>query len=285
MTGVEPSRVHVVGKQYGRRVRVTVGQDGRPGTSWTQLRVGFNIKRSDKKKPDSSTIIIYGLNEHSIALIKSDGAKVWLQAGYSADSQPPLIFAGDIDEVEDKTDGVKSALEITASDGGKAYREAFTSITWGGPLTSLALITRLADEMGLTLSSIPPDLPTLQYTDFGHIGPTRDALSRILGDVGASWSIQGGQLLVTKVGQAQPNRAFLLSSNTGLVGSVEKVKKKKGNSDGVKFRALLNSELLPKRLVVLDSRKASGTYRIRTVTLNGDTRSGEFYADIEAKQA
>lgn len=267
--------MRTLNRQFKRACRVTVGLPGQEGRSWDGLRVTFSIKKTTRSRPNKATLTLTNLSAASRALLEREGTVVLLEAGYAGDA--PQLFAGDVDTVEHEHDGTEWTSKIEARDGGFAWRSEADEV-WDGPLDSSALLRRIADKMGLKDARIAPDLPTADYPGGFCVGAElREGLDAITGELGASWSILDGELVVTPRGAPIRQEIFLLSRRTGLVGTPEKTKKGKG----IKARALLNGRLQPGDLVQLEGEHLAGVYLIRTVEHSGESTGGDWYSDLE----
>jgi len=214
-------------RQFGRRVAVIVGKPGTPGFRFEGLRTQFSITKTDSKKPSKAKVQIYNLSPTSRSLLETDGAVVFVLAGYG---DPDLVFRGDIDDVKVEPDGRDIIATIEAADGRLVYQSGSLFQSYTPPLDSIALLRRLAAAMPIEIGNIPSNLPSIDYPQgYSVAGPVRDAIDEVVTDMGAIWSIQDGELIVTLVGQGTPDQAFKVNAQTGLVGSPEKTKR------GIKF--------------------------------------------------
>jgi hypothetical protein len=97
--------------------------------------------------------------------------------------------------------------------------------------------------------------------------------------------MEDGVLRAVPRGAATRERAFVLSPQTGLIGSPQPKKAGKGEkgSSTVEITCLLNGELRVRRAVQLRGTKAlSGWYLIRSVSHKGDNEDGdEYYTSLE----
>ena len=262
-------------RQYGRKVRVSVGQQGQPGRSWTDLRFTFSVTKTDSKKPDKAKVQIYNLGEDSRGFIQQENTLLFLFAGY--EDIPELIFRGNIDEASVKKDGRDIVMEIEAGDGRVKFQQSFLVDTYDPPLNSETLIRRIAQSMGMQLAHFPDSLPRIDYVSgFSAAGPSRDVLDNVTESIGASWTIQEEELVITAKGESTPETAFVISPRSGLVGRPEKMKK------GVKVQMLLNGKVKPRRLINLESEEFNGFFLCKKVEHKGDSGFGsEFYTEVE----
>ena len=262
-------------RQFGRVVRVLVGQPGQPGRQWSGLYVNATVTKTDSKKPDKATIQIYNLNEDSSGFVQNDGNAVYLFAGYG---EPELIFQGDVDEAVRARDGQDWVTEIEAADGRRAYAESSLFQTFDPPLNSTTLITRIANAMGLQIGNVPSGLEVIDYAQgFTVAGPARDALDEVTESLGVKWSLQDGEIIITRPGEGLDQLAYLVTPSSGLIGTPEKTKK------GIKFSMLLNGKVKPRRPVAIKSRDFDGFFIPKTVTHVLDSGFGkDFYTQVEA---
>src|SRR5574338_628666 len=110
-------------------------------------------------------------------------------------------------------------------------------------------------------------------------GRAPEAFTQFTRAHGLEWSVQDGALQVLRHGDSVAPRATLLSSDSGLVGSPSV-----DHKGVLTLRALIQPELLPGRLIAVESIAAKGTYRIEDVTFSGETHGTSWYADIHARK-
>lgn len=261
-------------RQYLRTVEVVAGVPGQPGRRWTDLKMNGSVEKTDSKKPNVGTVQVYNLTQDSVGFLRQPGAVLKVAVGYGGETS--VIFTGDVDEVTFKRDGANTVTEVKARDGQLAFQGASLSQTFDGPVTNTTLIRRLADAIGLPLLEIPALEERVYQYGYTAVGPVRNALDEVCASSDARWSIQDGQLVITRNGQPTSEAAALLARETGLVGQPEATK------HGVKFTALLNPLVTPRRFVKLESRDFTGFYLVKKVTHRFDTDEQEFYSEAEA---
>jgi len=255
---------------FGRKLVLRIGDK-----EWRGLRVAFSVRRSLRKRPNlARSIRVYGLNLETIGAIAVKGALVQLTAGYESTAE--VIFTGQLSRFQVVDEGADHPIEITARDGGAAWRKS-VSRAFGGATTIRAIVEEMAKEMGLTVS------PTVAASITGSTrgstvmrGYARDTLDITLRSAGYEWSIQDGALQVIKNGSALRKTAVVLSSETGMIGSPRAAEK--GN--GWIVESLMQPKLKPGRTVILRSKRTTGTYRITAVEHAGDTHSENQWKSI-----
>lgn len=259
---------------FGRTLDVRIGPGGGIGRSWTELRCEFNVSRSLRKDPNTASISLYNVDPVSRGLITT-GAVVQLFAGYGP--IPTLLFEGTIAKrgVVAESKGAERVVTIEAGDG----ELAFTSIRHDrnyGSTTNQIILASILETMGLGLAPGEPLVPLVYPLGISFVGPAQDALDRICGDVGQSYSIQDGNVQILAAGSTRKEVAVRLTSDTGLIGSPSQ------SDDGVNLKSLLNGSVKPGTLVSVASFAVTGFYRADKVTHRGDTHGGEWTTEIEA---
>lgn len=277
---------------YGRTVQVTVGVRGQPGTLVEKLRTTFKIEKNLEKTPNNSIIEIYNLSAHTRALFEAKNMAVRVTAGYG--DQAKDIFIGDIATVVTKRTGADIITSIEAGDGLLAYQNQEADLSFAPGAKVGSVLDQLIGSFGLIKGEVQGlDLSSTYLNGVSFSGKVHNHLDTLVGKTqGLGWSIQDGQIqiLPKKAGTTVP--AVLLSPSTGLVGSPFKrvvlnqdIAKKTDGRDaenGVQVKSLLNPDLNPGRLIVVQAQFVSGTFKILKVVHEGDTHGKTYYSDVEA---
>jgi hypothetical protein len=263
---------------WEREARLEVGDAGSTGKSWSGLRLAFKVEKDDNPAPDEGTISIWNLSQESReGIVKGQLARLF--AGYR-DTPQPCIIQGDIRKVSHKKDGLDVVTELTVADGGIVYQTARLSRTWRGPVGARTILADVAASMGLGIAALPVDLPDIQFLrGFSALGPARETLDTIAKTTGARWTIQDGEIVFTRNRKATTETAFILSPDSGLVGSPERME------DGtVTATCLLNGLIRPRRKVEIQSAETNGFFIVKKVTHDGDTFGQNYYTTIEGME-
>lgn len=272
----------IANQLFDREWSLTVGD-----RQFVGLRVVFEIDKKLNRYPDPAEITIYNLAKQTRDSFDR-GDQVRLVAGYKGGAD--LIFAGQVVQVLVKRDGPDLPVTLTCRDGDAAWRATTTGAFSANVPLHLAL-TRLAGSMGLT---VPPS--TLQAVAglttrnaFAHATFAHRTLHDLLEPQGLLWSIVDGALQVVGADAATSEEAFVLSPQTGLIGSPTREggvphtsAKGKTTTKAVKVRAmsLLQPALRPGRRVVLDTEQFAGVFRVDEVLHKGDSHGQDWYSDL-----
>ena len=265
------------GELYGRRCELQIGN-----RRWSDLRVVFEIERSLLKSPNKAMIAIYNLAASTIGDINQPGAEVSLVAGYRDTAE--TIFSGQLQRIESQREGPSLACRVLARDGITAWNRGISASLTGGDLFLSGAVQRIATAIGLTV-------PASTATALGSVRLRRSValhgyghreLDTLLRSNGFEWSIQSGSLQVLAVGAPLAERPVILSAQTGLVDSP--VQTEKGS--GWVAQSLLQPKIMPGRSVLLQSERATGTYRVVRVVHRGDTHGANvWHSELELRGA
>lgn len=278
---------------FGRIVQLSVGKRGAPSPLLISgLRITFNIEKSLETAPNKSLVEVYNLSPKSRSVFTQQNAAINLVAGYQQNSRS--IFTGDIVTVTPSKRGPDILTSIEAFDGYAEYQNKEADLSFG-PGTSVGTVfTQLASSFGLQTGEVQGlNTDAVYQNGVTFSGRVKDHMDTLVGQQqGLDWSIQDGALQVLPVATASTRPAVLLTPATGLIGSPftrtvlqpEIAKKENGLliENGVQLRSLLNPNLLPGRLVVVQAEFVNGTFKIMRVKHSGDTHGQTFYSDVEA---
>jgi len=267
-------------KLFGRKWRVTVGS-----LQTEDLDVKFKVKRSLQRSPGACELEVWNLtSSHRSEIADATRPMVRVEAGYQEGMS--MLFQGNERKTQHVRDGADWITKITAGDGEHAVRTARASRSFGPNAQLRDVVSYLADAMGVGTGNTNEAIASASLDQLSTVFPHGTAihgqaateLHRILLSAGLEWSIQEGVLQILAQGQALNRQAVLLKPETGLVGvpAVEK-------ANVVKAKALLIPDLVPGRLVRLESQTATGTYRIQKAEYSGDTFGEDWHVELELK--
>jgi hypothetical protein len=279
---------------FGRRVKVTIGPPGQEGKVWTGLRVRFHVHKTADAQPNKLELRIYNLSSDARHFIEN-GAKakgsasyaVIIQAGYAAEVSAgslPVIFTGRLELGDSGTRGKHNhhhqgadwVTECKATDGGHITRNIVISKSFGPGTAEATIINDVAKAMGVTVGKIK-GLPKRNANHGRALSGTAAAeLDRLCRTHGLRWSIQDGVLHILPPGSAINPTAFIISPDTGMIGSPQRTER------GLKVVTLIQGAITPGRLIDVRSADVKGIYIAEDVVQEGDTHEKPWYTTIEA---
>ncbi len=253
-----------------------------------ELRIEFQIEKTRNSTPNKANIKITNLSETTRNKMREKDALVRLFAGYEGDLGAALLFVGNSERIIHSWDTPDIVTEIEAKDGQRALRETRSSFSFGNNTPANAIVSRLAKDIGFPLRQDFDIKGT--YNGFSFNGLAKDGLDQITRRFGYDWSIINNEILIIPKNGASTRTAVLLSPQTGLVNTPERMIDQEGEFDQAlqkplewKINSLLNPRLDPGTLVELDSKQAKGLFQIQKVRHYGDTRGADWYSEIEVK--
>ena len=133
----------------------------------------------------------------------------------------------------------------------------------------------------------------LQYATipdgFAFVGKAATALTKVTGCNGHAWTIQNGVLQITYPGRPIAAQGYEISADTGLVDVPKRITISSSTSStetlsGYEITFLLNGAIGVNDIVVLESKNASGYFRVYKMTIDGDNMSGDWICTAQILQ-
>lgn len=255
--------------QFGRNCRLEVGND-KEGIAIMNLRVTFDIRKSNDKHPNKSTIGIYNLNEsHRHKLAEKDWNYCKLYVGYGLkDVSLKLIYEGDITRVNDQRSGMDILTVLECGDGRKAYNNGYVNKTLAKGYTWEDVIDECLSNMpGVQEGYIAIDQSKAFPRARTLVGQSHQILDTVAKATNSDWSIQDGLLTFIPQGVATDVDIPLLSAKSGMIDEP------KATDKGLQLTCNLNPLFSIGALVAVESifTQYNGQYKIDTIRIAGDT--------------
>ena len=283
-------------RQYLRKAGLLVAGGG-SALDLSEMHFRFSVHTADVESPNNAIIRIHNLSDDTARRVRGEYSSVVLQAGYEGAFGE--IFQGSIKQVRfGKLNGVDKFLDIFAADGDIGYNFGFVNKTLAAGATSADVIDAAAKAMNVKTADLAKNHYTLPRGKVLY-GMARDMVREVAATLGATWSIQNGELQLIPLRGYLPGEAVVLNKATGMIGIPEQTEQ------GISVRALLNPRLRigglfrlnnneitqtqVNSIVAFNDHKAlvqrapmsgDGTYRLLMVEHVGDTRGQEWYSDL-----
>jgi len=210
--------------KFGRTYTLTVqGADGEFHTFQNPLTIDFSILRNTLASASTANIKIMNLGAVTRNLIYKDRfdtleyRKVELHAGYGR--QQSMIFSGNIKEAKSYREegATETVTEIDAYDGGFAMVNNYASRSYAAGTPRAQVINGLVSDMGPTLAPGAVSVLAGTYPRGKSImGPT---WQQLVTESGQRAFIDNGRIYVLDDDEAIVGDAFLITAETGLLGS------------------------------------------------------------------
>lgn len=275
---------------FDRIAELTVGPKGKAGKKITDLRISFKVKKTMESSPNVATIEIYNLSEETRALVEKSGSYCIFKAGYGDTLRD--MFSGDVAKVTTKKSGPDFITSLECGDGEQAFQTSFLDMSLAPGSGVMQVVDAAVGALGLAKGSILGVSDDKYAQGISLSGAARDHLDMVTAKQGLEWSIQDGKVQIIPIGKGLPRPAVHISPDTGLVGSPFKTKilnsamasmaGTKNPEDGVTFTSLLNTDITPGRLVLVESAVVNAIVVARTVSHSGDTHGNSWNTEVEA---
>jgi hypothetical protein len=299
---------------FNRVASLVVGKEGGKGKELAGLRFSFSIQKGSTKTPNQCTVKVWNAAPDTRALIEVIGNVLILKTGYSEDIGATTIFTGNVTRTLTVREGPDWITELELQDGFVEFRDAKVSLSFGKGATVSQVVTAISKKFGLPVRPLPADVAKKQYpAGFAFVGRVRDAMDKACENGGLEWSIQNREIQIIKKGGVFKQKAYLLTPDTGLIGSpmqesktmTEKAAAKEGitasqpgvrkttkrDKDGevqqmlrvlgYKVKTLLQPLVEPGGYVQVKSKGVDGEFfRVEELTHIGDTHGNEWHSEL-----
>lgn len=267
------------------------------GFEISELNISFDVSKSssNKDKTNSCVIEVYNLSKERQKLLERDYIAAVLSAGYH-DTAIKRLFAGQVTEATTRKSGTDSITQIRMGSSytelnhstlskyvapGKTYRDVLEEVRKELPGVSRAVYN------GTNLNN-----PVLD--GYPLSGTAREMLDEISEAQQVEWHIDDGVLYANDMsGTSTDNLAtsFIINKTTGLIelpyavsGDRVRAKKDKVKKTGVQMKILLNPEILPGSIILLEDENFEGYYKVDSTRTYGQWRSNDWYTDLRCSQ-
>lgn len=269
-------------KLYRRVCSVSVGETRIEG-----LRISFVVKKTDKQEPNTAEIKIYNLSAQTRAKMQKVGEPVILSAGYEGDEA--IIFVGDTRSISHIRDGADWVTVVKAGDGERALRYQRVNISESAGAQAKEVIKKAAKQIGLDTGNLDKmvDEYVSEVLPRGVVmsGPVHSTLGPLIRSQGIKWSVQDGKWCLAKEGELSDVEQYILSSDSGLIGSPEHCAADpnvQGSHATIKCTALLLNKVTidAYHFVRLRSENQKADLVIESIEHRGDTHGSEWYTSL-----
>ncbi|QHJ84957.1 MAG: hypothetical protein [Bacteriophage sp.] len=263
-------------KQFGRVLQLNIGNT-KESLVYNNLRITFDVKKTITQEPNTAEIGIYNLNSTNRNLITSKKYNlVELFVCYQEDDLR-MIFKGNVISVENTSSGNDIITKLKCGDGYTAYTEKTIIKTMAAGQTDSDFLNAAANSFGIQKGNIdlPNDRALPRAKTF--MCDTREAMSKIATNNNADWSIQDDQLVVVPKNKAiKNNEGFVISRETGMIGSPQKTDK------GLELTTLCNPHFKIGALVRVQSvlTEYNGDYKVQSIQHSGDLLGGDWKSKL-----
>lgn len=278
-----------------RAYQLSAGQVGEIGFGTNELHIQFSVEKSDVASPNTAKISIWNLNPAHKAALEEKDCIVTLNAGYRGNT--PMVLTGTVTNVVTEDDGADQKTTVDVLDGRKELRDSYVTLGYLQSTDSKLILQDAAGQMGLPIT-FSPGASFKPLESYSYVGLAKNVLDKVCASNNLTWTIQNGVIQVTKPNEPISTVAHLISPQTGLIGSPKKLTQSEKNSGsaeenssknkaqaGWEIRYFLNAAIGVNDLVQLQSKAASGIFRVKSVKMQGDNMAGDWICIAKVVEA
>lgn len=261
----------------------------------SNLQVTFDISKStnNKDRTNSASIEVINLDPDTLALLDTDYPAAVFSCGYEDTNSLQRIFSGRVTNVATRKNGADLATQLQL---GAVYTEINHEV-----LSSLVAPGRNVKDVAEAIRQAIPGVSRGIYNGtnlnneiiYGYplSGTPKEMLDELSEKYELDWQIEEDTLYVHNNDRANSenfNEAYVISEDTGLIGSayrvnpqVRKSKKNKAKKPGVQWTMLLNPDIRAGDIVLLQDTLIQGYFKIETLRHYGGFRDNSWYTDCK----
>lgn len=274
-------------KNFDRQYRLACGPAGGDGFEIGEitpelpvpLHITFALQKTDLTTQNTGKVTIWNLNKIHRSVLEQDDCVLSLRAGYG--TRLHLIFAGIVSFATTTIEGADRMTEIELVDNLVQIRDTYVTISYRGKVNWKTIIEDVAGQMGVVVSysynAEFVDIPN----GYSYVGQGKNILDKGCECCGLTWSIQNGVLQIKKPGDVMNREVYILSADSGLIGTPERVVVSDSDSSGEKqmgwdVQYFLNGAINIDDYVRLESKEVTGYFRVYSLDIQGDNISGDW---------
>ena len=281
-------------ENFDRQYRLSIGQAGGNafmiGEGTHPLRISFTLDKADTTTQNEATISVWNLNEEHKSVLEKDDCMVVLSAGYG--NNLALAFCGVVTTSATSQDGADMVTEIHVTDSLLEIRDTYISISYAGVINTKKILQDIAAKMGVSIVFGPKATFKDFMNGYTFVGQAKTALTKVCSSMGLEWTLQNGVLQIKKANTTITDRVYVLSPETGLLDTPTRLSKSaettkennetsKKNQTGWEVRYFMNLAIGINDFVKLESKVATGYFKVNKLKITGDNLGGEWTCTAE----
>lgn len=233
----------------------------------------WSVQKTLKREPNTCSLKVWNLAPATRAkLTNPKKSIVRIEAGYG--KKLSQVYLGEVRAMmPGEVQGADIVSELTSGDGEKAMMSAHLAIPLGAKVSNGDALKAIAKALGVGIGNVPAiaaKLAAVGRVVFPRgtvlVGNVARQLDDFCRGAGLEWSIQDGALQVLDSGAALDRFPYILSADSGLIGSP-----KLGSDGKVSAETLMLPELRPGLRVQFQTLEVKGLYRLIETQCNGET--------------
>ncbi len=272
---------------FNRILIVKIGFENR-GVLISDLNIDFQIERSIDFSANTAQLKIFNPSVETQEKFLKKGASVIVAAGYE-DEGSGVIYVGQITESVKYKDGSNRVVDIIAGSIQNANRDleyVTVSLSYKRGTSLITPLKDIAIALGLSTYGFEIAKSIKLSNGFSYAGSAKTAFARCKDILSMNFMdlfIDNTTVVVFKRNTADTRfKVVYLTPETGLIGTAKITDSSKtGNVEEefplrVSFKSLLNPQLNPNGVVVIDKSTVEGTFILEKISFSGNNYGGAF---------
>lgn len=287
--------------QRDRKYELIIGnyQSG-DGLKITDLQIRFDVSKSadNKRTSNSATVEVYNLSRYTLGKLETEFLECTLAVGYK-DTGIQTIITGNVTETRTVKHGADQVTQLVLGEGYVALNHKRLKTLVAPGKTMEDVIEEIRKQMpGVARGAyVGTNLSNPVLYGYPLNGTPKEMLTRFAREHKLEWRIHNNALDISEEnGLVSKDRleAPVISFGTGLIdipyyasGDSAKLDTDPRRRTGIQFKAFLNPEVTPGRIIKLESKvlpQLNGFYRVNDVRFSGDFRGNDWIMDVVCSQ-
>ncbi|MNF38535.1 hypothetical protein D3C85_584970 [compost metagenome] len=287
--------------QEDRRYELIIGdyQTG-DGLKITDLQIKFDISKSadNKRTGNTAYVEVYNLSRSTLGKLETEYLTCSLALGYR-DTGIQTVLSGNVVETSTSKSGPDQITKLSLGEGYSSLNHQRLNELVAPGKTLIDVIEAIRSAMpGVARGAyVGANLNNKVLYGYPLNGAPRELLTRFARENKLEWRIDNFALYVNEENglvNTDTSEAPVVSIDTGLIdipyyvsGDQSKLPTDQRRRTGVQFKALLNPNIIPGKLIRLESTvlpQLTGFYRVNDVKYSGDYRGNDWTMDCVCSQ-
>lgn len=257
----------------------------------TSHHIEFNIDKTNTPSNNSCSITIVNTSDAFVDYFEQNaGTSPFVKLEVAYGSQPlKELFLGTLTGMEDNFIGTTRRTTLKCSDGYANLKENKTSRSYRKKTTIQRIVEDMIKDLGLPKGTVIPIQGETKSAK-AYSGAVREIITTIAKDNNYNFSIQDGRVNMTPFDYSSGPLVKVINVSSGMIGSPTALDTSsgqlKGNKDskqGVSVKCLIDASVRPDSLIILESRKYNGTFKVNKVSYRGSYEGSDWAMDIECE--
>ena len=245
---------------YGRNVELII--DKQKYTN-RDFEINFEVSFDGDPEPNISKVEIYNLSNTTLNNINKK-SRIVLNAGYDKDIGTLLL--GGVKELETTFEGLDKVLKLLVADGSEDWFKTMVNKSYKGNIKASQVLKDVLGSFGLQIGEIEV-AEDITYTNGLNLnGLLQNSIKTITNDTKSKFYVKNGVIFIRPLKKGTET-GFLLTSDTGLIGSPERLSNE--STEGYRVKMLLNHRINVDSIIRIESRSLTGNFRVKKGKHNG----------------